>query len=155
MSKAFDISLSCTISFLDSLKGVSKTFSYTKETNCPKCHGTQMQPGTQKVICTKCLGERFFILDYKKGKIMNCDTCKGEGKIIEHFCTFCTGKGRIKSSGEVTIDLPGGITNGAIIRVPMAGNVSKENISDLLINVKVEESFGLPFEIEYPNLRYT
>jgi len=62
-----------------------------------------MQPGTQKVVCQKCAGERFFILDYKKGKILECDGCKGEGKVIEHFCTYCGGKGRTVTNAEVTL----------------------------------------------------
>lgn len=46
-----------------------------------------------------------------------CDTCGGEGVIIEHPCKECGGKKRVKKKTEQSIDIPAGIDDGMTLRI--------------------------------------
>ena len=46
-----------------------------------------------------------------------CSECDGEGKIIEHPCSECHGKRRVKTKITQTVEIPAGIDDGMTIRI--------------------------------------
>lgn len=69
-----------------------------------------------------------------------CPDCHGEGKIIEHPCSECHGKRRIKTKVTQNIEIPAGIDDGMTIRINGEGHAGKHGNGDLYIVCQVEQS---------------
>ena len=49
-----------------------------------------------------------------------CTLCSGEGRVIDHPCDACGGRGRRKVERRLTVQVPAGVDDGSRIRI--AGN---------------------------------
>ena len=50
-----------------------------------------------------------------------CPTCNGTGKIIKDPCKPCGGTGRVRTTEEVSVQIPEGMSEGVRLRVPNKG----------------------------------
>lgn len=89
---------------------------------CSTCSGSGSQPGTGTRTCTICEGrgeiqqvQRSFL-----GQVMTtrpCSACRGYGDVLEQPCYDCSGQGRVRSTRELTIKVPGGVDTGTRIQL--------------------------------------
>jgi len=142
--KGADIRMSIEITFNEAAKGVSKVIPITRNNNCNECGGSGSNPGTQPITCLHCNGSGQ--IQYKQntpfGQFANvkvCDVCSGEGKIITDPCKKCSGKGRIRNTTKLDVDIPAGIDNGQTISLRGEGEAGAKGgpKGDLLINIRV------------------
>ena len=68
-----------------------------------------------------------------------CPTCGGRGKLIKNPCTRCKGKGRIKRSHRLNVEVPAGIDDGQAFRISGQGSAGANNgpSGDLMVNVRI------------------
>ncbi len=73
--------------------------------------------------------------------IRPCNTCHGEGKIIDTPCTECNGKGIVKQKNTIHVKIPPGVDDGSRLRVPGEGDVGKRGgpPGDLYILIRVKK----------------
>lgn len=139
-----DASAAVNLSFEEAAKGCKKTVKVTKIDNCDECGGTGSEKGHDATTCPVCHGSGrvsatqrtpFGVMQTQKV----CDRCNGRGKIIEHPCHKCAGKGRIRHTVEQTVEIPAGIDDGQIISVRGGGDagVNGGPSGDLRISVNV------------------
>ena len=139
-----DASAAVNLSFEEAAKGCKKTVKVTKIDNCDECGGTGSEKGHDATTCPVCHGSGrvsatqrtpFGVMQTQKV----CDRCNGRGKIIEHSCHKCAGKGRIRHTVEQTVEIPAGIDDGQIISVRGGGDagVNGGPSGDLRISVNV------------------
>ena len=139
-----DASASVNLSFEEAAKGCTKTVKVTKIDNCKECNGSGSEKGHDAKTCPVCHGSGhvsatqrtpFGVMQTQKV----CDRCNGKGKIIDHPCHTCAGKGRIRHTVEQTVDIPAGIDDGQIISVRGGGDSGANGgpSGDLRINVNV------------------
>jgi molecular chaperone DnaJ len=109
--------------------------------------GNGAEPGTAPVACRTCngSGEVQAMRRSVFGTLMTstpCQTCGGSGQEILDPCEDCMGQGRIRRPGEVSVEIPGGVSDGMELRVPGAGHAGTADGApgDLFVRLEVDES---------------
>ena len=123
------------LSLEDIAKGVEKKIKVTKLVNaegvttktCPQCQGS----GQVTRIANTILGQM--------QTASPCNTCNGDGKVIDQKPKEANADGLIKKEEVITIDIPGGVEDGMQLSVSGKGNAGpKDGIAGDLI-VLIEE----------------
>lgn len=139
-----DISIDAEISFKESVYGVKRSVLLTKVGKCDTCDGKGAKPGTEMHNCTTCngAGRIHETRDSVLGaftSVRTCPACEGAGKIPKEKCATCTGRGVVRKETEIKLDIPAGIDNGEMIRMPGQGEAVKGGASgDLYVKVHVK-----------------
>ncbi len=151
-----DISIDVEISFKDSILGVKRSVLITKIGTCDVCTGTGAKPGTELETCSTCngAGKIHETRNSPLGaftSVRACPACEGSGKIPKEKCKNCTGHGILRKEEEINLDIPRGIDNGEMIRLPSRGEAVKGGVSgDLYVKVHVKPHNT--FRKEGPNI---
>lgn len=116
-----DIQQTINLSFLDAIKGCTKTVSYMRNEPCPSCNGTGAKGGTAFQTCSRCggSGRVKFQQDTIFGRTIQvgaCPDCDGTGKKIMDRCPDCKGKGYQRRETSFTINIPAGVDNDSSMR---------------------------------------
>lgn len=139
-----DISIDVEISFKDSVFGTKRSVLLTKVGKCDTCEGKGAKPGTQMENCTTCngAGRIHETRDSVLGaftSVRTCPQCEGAGKIPKEKCAACAGRGVLRKEMEIKLEIPAGIDNGEMIRMPGQGEAVKAGMSgDLYVKVHVK-----------------
>lgn len=139
-----DISVDIELSFEESVFGVTKKINLNKTSLCDTCTGSGAKPGTKMKKCTSCNGKgkvtemrRSFLGNFST--VRECDTCGGKGEIPEEKCKTCNGLGVLRKQEEISINIPGGIQSGEMLRMSGKGEAVPRGIpGDLYIRVHVK-----------------
>ena len=128
----------------DVLKGIKREIEIPSIENCPTCSGTGASPGTSAKKCTTCNGQGQTRRVYNQNQfstfisLETCNTCQGEGKIIEKPCSVCKGNGKINKNNHISIDIPSGVEDGTTLRMSGKGEHIQGGVDgDLIIRVRV------------------
>ncbi len=140
-----DIQQTVTLSFLDAIKGCTKTIRYTRNEPCAACSGTGAKGGTAFQQCPRCGGNGK--VKYQQDTIFGrtiqvgvCPDCNGTGKKITEKCPDCKGRGFVRNETVVTVNIPAGVDTVNQIRkrgFGQAAGAGGEN-GDLYINFRIE-----------------
>jgi molecular chaperone DnaJ len=140
---AADVGVSLTLSFEDSLRGLTTKIPVELETACSTCKGSGAEPGTQPVICPDCRGrgvtsedEGFFAFSRP------CPRCHGNGTVIEKPCRTCGGSGRERRTRRYSVKIPAGVKDGTQIRLKGKGEAGFGGgpPGDLIVTTRVAPS---------------
>lgn len=143
--KGRDIRANVEVTFEEAAFGVEKEVNIFRMENCGKCHGTGAKPGTNPQTCTVCNGTGQ--VQYKQrtpfGQFINvktCDHCNGEGRIITNPCSDCHGRGKVRKSRKIKVNIPAGIDDGQTISLRGEGEpgVKGGMPGDLYISITVK-----------------
>jgi len=139
-----DISIDLEVPFKDAAFGTTRTVLITKVSTCTLCQGSGAKPGTELETCKTCNGSgrvheaRNSILG-QFTSVRTCVACEGTGKIPKEKCPECKGHGVHRKQEEVKINIPAGIDNGEMIRLPGQGEAIKAGTAgDLYVKVHVK-----------------
>lgn len=139
-----DIETKVDISFEDAVFGTEADVSMTIDDACSHCKGSTVEPGHELKTCETCQGSGQVVSVARTifGNIQQatvCPTCKGTGKVPEKVCTVCHGKGTERKVQKLTLKIPAGIDDGAVIRLREKGEaVANGPKGDLYVNVRVK-----------------
>ncbi len=144
-----DLQTDITLTFEEAVFGIEKTLHVTMNDVCSHCKGLRAEPGHELKTCETCRGTGQVVHQMNTifGAIQQaaiCKACDGRGKIPEKNCTVCHGKGVERTKQEITIKIPAGIDDGAVIRLREHGEATANgNKGDLYvqINVKAHKQF--------------
>ena len=132
------------VSFEEAAFGCKKEINVSRIETCDQCHGSGCAEGTQPETCPQCKGSgQVRTTQSFMGMTMQstaaCPTCGGRGKLIKNPCTRCKGKGRIKRSHRLNVEVPAGIDDGQAFRVSGQGSAGANNgpSGDLMVNVRI------------------
>jgi molecular chaperone DnaJ len=137
-----DIETDATISFLDSIEGVTVSLRLSSDAPCPDCNGTGARSGTVPRVCPECDGVGMHAASVGGAFTMNetCPTCRGRGLVVDDPCPTCHGSGRGQSSRTIQARIPAGVKDGQRIRLRGKGASGERGgpQGDLYVNVKVQ-----------------
>lgn len=146
-SRGEDIYSSLRISFMESVKGVTKTIPITYYKPCSNCHGTGANTPRDVENCSRCRGTgRVRVVQQTLfGQMASeraCPDCNGSGKKIKVRCSKCNGQGYEKVKENYDLKIPAGIGNGRQLRLQGKGQPGKHggDCGDLYIEINVETS---------------
>lgn len=140
-----DLRFDVEITLEQAASGMEKEIEIPDHVTCETCKGTGSKPGTSPSRCTNCGGsgqvqhtQRTPLGTFTQ--VGTCVTCKGTGKIITSPCSSCRGKGIIKTSKRVRVEIPAGIDSGYRLRIPRAGESGEKGgpPGDLFIFITVK-----------------
>ena len=122
-----DIEGEVTISFSDAADGVTVPLQLVSDDACDTCHGTGAEPGTTPTVCPNCEGSG--MQTSTSGGVFAVTepyhTCRGRGMIVEHPCRTCEGTGRGRSTKQINVRIPAGVSDGARIRLRGRGGAGE------------------------------
>lgn len=136
-----DLQAEVHLTFEDALAGVRTTLRVTGDGSCESCGGSGAAPGTSPTRCGSCNGRGQVTLDQGPFSFAQpCTTCGGRGTTIEQPCTTCSGRGRVVKPRQLTVRVPAGVRDGAVIRVAGRGGPGSGGgpAGDVLVTVHVE-----------------
>jgi molecular chaperone DnaJ len=117
-----DVEATVTLSFEDSLEGVTVNVPVELEAACATCNGTGAEPGTQPVICPECRGRG--VVSQSQGLFAlssPCPRCGGNGTVVEKPCRACGGSGRQVRTKRYQVKIAPGAQDGTRIRLAGKG----------------------------------
>ncbi len=138
-----DISIDVEVSFKESILGGNRSVLITKVGKCDTCEGTGGKPGVGLETCKSCngAGKLHETRNSPLGaftSVRSCPSCDGQGQMPKEKCKTCAGNGLMRKEEEIKIELPKGIDDGEMIRMPGRGEAAKGGISgDLYVKVHV------------------
>jgi molecular chaperone DnaJ len=135
-----DLESEITIDFLDAVRGITTSVSFTAEAACSECGGSGAKPGTSPVICTECGGSGEVAMNqgfFSTAQV--CPVCHGRGVVIPDPCPRCHGGGTEVRRRDVKVKLPVGVKDGQRIKVAKRGAAGRNGgpPGDLYVVVKV------------------
>ena len=142
-----DVETEATITFMQSIDGVTIPLRMTSEQPCRSCAGTGAKAGTTPRVCPNCSGtgqvsrnEGGFALSEP------CRECKGRGLVVDEPCPTCHGSGRAASTRTLQARIPSGVRDGMRIRLKGKGAPGERGgpAGDLyvIVHVKPHQVFG-------------
>lgn len=139
--KGADLRAEVHLTFEDALAGVRTTLRVTGDGACDTCGGSGAAPGTSRSRCTVCGGRGQVTVDQGPFSFAQpCQACGGRGTRVETPCATCDGEGRVVKPRQLTVKIPAGVRDGAVIRVAGRGGPGPGGgpSGDVLVTVHVE-----------------
>jgi len=129
-------------------EGVTKKIKVKKHVTCDSCNGNGAKDSSSINTCGTCGGQGVVrrVQQTILGQMQTtgtCPTCNGAGQSIKAKCTKCKGDGRIYGEETVSIDIPGGVTDGVQLSMSNAGNTGLRGGPNGDLIIKIDE---LPHE---------
>jgi len=117
-----DVHLDLVISLDEVLTGGNRAVTIRRPGPCPQCAGSGSRPGTAPRRCPGCGGTGQLVVAGNRGpmlvrQVTTCPQCGGRGRVIDQPCPACAASGRAVREETVTIRIPPGIPEGAILRL--------------------------------------
>jgi molecular chaperone DnaJ len=144
--KGKDLQETIRITFKEAVFGTKKSVSINKSVECPSCHGSGAEPGTQKKTCPTCGGSGQVQTQSNTpfGSFTNvstCPTCHGTGEIIETPCKQCGGSGHIRKTVTLNVDIPAGVDTNSVIPLKGQGEPGQNGgpSGDLYLIISVDK----------------
>ena len=134
-----DLHQSLELTFEDAMRGGQRAVTVIRQEHCRTCKGTGMMH-IAETRCSQCQGTG--VVKTTRGHMVfsrPCTGCDGSGRRRQTRCPTCHGQQVETRSEPLTVNIPGGLADGARVRVPGKGHVGRsggEN-GDLYITVKV------------------
>lgn len=139
-----DVQTEVTLTFEEAVFGIEKAIHLTMHDVCSHCKGKRAEPGHDLKTCEVCKGSGQVVQQMNTifGAIQQaavCKNCQGRGKIPEKPCSVCKASGVERVKQEITIKIPAGIDDGAVIRLREHGEAAANgNKGDLYVQVTVK-----------------
>ena len=102
--------------------GSEREVALPLSTDCEKCKGSGVEPGSRRENCKHCGG---------KGSVLSgggffqvrqtCPICGGAGSVVTRPCRACDGRGRVKEKKKMTLRIPRGVETGSRLRLSGKG----------------------------------
>ena len=154
-----DIYTDVTITLEEAFNGCEKEIKVTRSELCPTCNGSKSKPGHDPKTCPTCngTGQIKEVSTTFLGQMVNvrpCRECGGTGKIITDPCDDCHGKGNVRKTKTIKLEIPEGVDEGNHLRVSGEGNCGDAAglEGDLIVSVYIKDN--KLFEREGDHLYY-
>lgn len=140
VNKGTNLRVTVKLSLDEIANGTTKKIKVKKYVACKECggNGEKNGRGVQTRVVNTIMGQM--------QSTTTCQTCGGEGKIIEQKCTSCYGEGIISGEELIELKIPAGVSEGVQLSVSGKGNAARRGgvNGDLLIVIQ---------EIEHPDFQ--
>ncbi len=145
-----DVAVAVEIELRDAANGTTVEAAYEAVDRCGRCHGNGAEPGTPIETCRHCggSGQRQSVTRTPFGQMMRsvvCEHCGGDGKLPKEPCRECRGRGRVRATRHLEVEVPAGISDGQRIRMSGQGHAGDGGAppGDLyvLVSVRADERF--------------
>ncbi|MCY4643412.1 MAG: molecular chaperone DnaJ [Bacteriovoracales bacterium] len=136
-----DLEMGLWVTFEEAAFGAKKVVELKKMTSCESCQGSGARAGTSPESCKHCGGkgavrrqQGFFTME------TTCPVCRGQGEVIAHKCSTCSGEGRNHKKSKLEVKVPPGIDHGQRLKLTREGDCGLYGgpNGDLFIAIQIE-----------------
>ncbi len=121
-NRGSDLRLDLEIDFEEAALGSEREISFPVMEECPRCHGSGAEPGSQRQTCPQCGGQGVVVTSSGFFHVrQTCPACGGSGQILRNPCRTCHGRGRVKTRRKIKVRIPAGVETGSRLRVSGKG----------------------------------
>jgi molecular chaperone DnaJ len=140
-----DVLVPVRISLAEAAFGVTRELDFAGLIVCETCGGSGAAEGTHPETCSRCAGSgavrvarRGFL-----GSVMTlaaCDLCAGSGQMVRVPCETCQGRGATSGERHVTVEIPGGVSEGTRLRLTGQGEAGDRGArrGDLYVEIHID-----------------
>jgi molecular chaperone DnaJ len=135
-----DVETETSLSFSDSLDGVTVSLRLAGEGACPTCQGTGAKAGTVPRVCPNCQGTGQESKNLGSFAFSEpCHECRGRGLVVDDPCPVCSGSGRAMSTRTIQARIPAGVADSQRIKLKGKGAPGERGgpAGDLYVRVHV------------------
>ena len=101
------------IDLIEAYRGCKKSVDIPRHELCSECNGSGARKGSKPATCRQCRGAGVTTISQGFFRVQQtCRACGGAGAVITDPCSSCRGRGRIKVTRTVPLDIPAGIAHG-------------------------------------------
>jgi molecular chaperone DnaJ len=140
-----DVEMALRLPLPAAVHGAHPTVEVPHAKPCGDCRGTGAKGGTAIETCEECGGQGQVRRVQNRGytqmiTIGECPRCHGAGQRILERCPVCQGRGTVSSVEKIELDVPAGIEDGAVLRVPGHGSPGRTGgrAGDLYVQIVFE-----------------
>ncbi len=151
-NRGSNIRIKVKLTLEDIANGVTKKIKVNKYNACNSCSGSGAEGGGFST-CGTCNGSGSVnrITQTILGRMQTattCNSCGGQGRIIENKCNTCHGDGILRGDEEIEIKIPAGVGEGMQLSVSGKGNMGPRGgvAGDLLVLIEEKEHDSLTRE---------
>lgn len=142
-----DVESEVSLSFGESLDGITVPLRLTSEAACTPCRGTGAKSGTVPRVCPSCEGTGQENRNMGSFSFAEpCHECRGRGLVVDNPCPNCHGSGRAVGTRTIQARIPAGVADGQKIRLKGKGAPGEQGgpPGDLyvIVRVKPHKVFG-------------
>lgn len=135
-----DLHAALTVTFEESIRGVERQVVVTRHVACAACDGAG-QVRTPEGRCPHC--QATGTVRWARGHMVfskACAACAGTGRQRSQRCEVCAGHGRAVRSEAVAVRVPGGVVDGARLRIAEKGHAGQRGgrLGDLYVEVHAQ-----------------
>ena len=124
-ARGADIHTALTVPLADVLSSSRHTLTWSHDVVCAACAGTGAG-ALPPVACVACEGSGS--VQAVRGHMLfttTCAKCGGTGRQVASRCPVCDGRGTEPRAEPLTIDVPAGVADGAVIRLSGYGHAGR------------------------------
>ena len=128
----------CHLELKDILEDSQQVIKYMRGILCEECKGS----GGETILCEICQGSGVKTVRHANMMVQTtCDSCRGQGHIIQNMCSKCSGSGRSgEEEKQINATIPAGVESGMRFKYPGLGHPIHDGYpGDLYIQVYVKE----------------
>lgn len=108
-----------TLTFKEAVLGCERDLKFKRETKCASCNGNGQTPENNG--CTNCGGQGRKVT--RNGNVVQIESCnRCYGRVSYSSCSDCDGHGVMDADTTIKVRVPGGISNGDVLRLGGVGN---------------------------------
>ena len=141
-----DVAVAVGIDLTEAVSGVKKQVAFEAVDRCEHCNGNGAEPGTPIETCERCggAGQLQAVTRTPFGQMVRtvvCDVCHGDGRVAAQPCRQCRGRGVLRRTRELDVEVPAGIADGQRIRISGRGHAGEMGAppGDLYVIVNVAD----------------
>jgi molecular chaperone DnaJ len=141
-ARGSDLRYICEIQLKDVITGIEKDIEFDTEDSCKTCDGSGAEKGSQAETCPTCRGAGQIVSTQGFFSVATtCPGCQGSGKIIRNPCKSCQGRGRVRASRKIRVNIPAGVDTGTQLRVSGEGEGGHRSgpSGDLYVEIRVRD----------------
>ena len=140
VQRGADIQYEVDLTLEEAYKGVKKKIKVPRNEYCKPCNGTGAKDGKAMKTCDTCKGHGQVMMASGFFRMQQtCSSCGGRGQIITEHCTTCHGRGAVKITRTIDVNIPAGVDNSSQLRVRNEGEIGKDGAGDLYLYIHVLE----------------
>ena len=139
-----DVHLDLVVSLDEVLADGNHAVTIRRPGPCPQCAGSGSGPATAPRRCPGCGGTGQRAVASRYGgllvrQVITCPECGGRGRVIDQPCPACAASGTAVREETVTIRIPAGIPEGAVLRLAgrgLPGRVPGSRPGDAYVSIR-------------------
>ncbi len=141
-----DLSVRVQMRLEDTVRDTTREVEIPRDEACPVCAGSGAAPGTSPRTCPQCGGagqvQRMQNAGFARFiRVETCGKCGGRGSIIDTPCRECRGRGVVRRTRKIRLEIPAGVDNGHTLRLRGEGEAGPRGTpsGDLYVVISIPD----------------